>query len=44
MVHSPWNVIFEMNIIEFFNILSFTKDYNRELERVNNERMSKIKK
>lgn len=43
MVHSPWNVVFQMNIVEFLNILSFVKDYNREVERINKERMSKIK-
>ena len=43
MVHSSWREVFEMNIVEFLNILSFIKDYNRESERVNRERMNKLK-
>ena len=43
MVHSPWDVVFQMNIIEFLNILCFVKDYNREVERINKERINKHK-
>ena len=33
MVHTEWSNVFEMNIVEFLNILCFTKDYNAEMKR-----------
>ena len=41
MVHSSWDIVFKMNIVEFFNILSFTKDYNAERERIMKENLKK---
>ena len=41
MVHSPWDEVFRMNIVEFLNILSFARDYNAEQERIMKEQMRK---
>ena len=38
LVHSPWDVVFKMNVVEFLNLLSFNKDYNAERERVMKEK------
>lgn len=44
MVHAGWDEVFEMEITEFFNILSFTHDYNKEKERLYKEMVKKYKK
>ena len=42
LVHSPWDIVFKMNIIEFLNILSYNNDYEQERERIYKEKF-KIK-
>lgn len=41
LVHSPWNEVFEMNIIEFLNLLCYSKDLAAERERQTKELMKK---
>ena len=33
LVHSPWDEVFKMNIIEFLNLLCYSKDLAAERER-----------
>ncbi len=44
MVHAGWDEVFEMEIREFLNILSFCHDYFNEKKRQNEEMLKKIKK
>ena len=43
MVHAGWNEVFEMEIREFFNILSFCHDYNLEMKRQQDKMIQKYK-
>ena len=33
LVHSPWDEVFKMNIIEFLNLICYSKDLAAERER-----------
>lgn len=36
MTHECWSKVYEMNIYEFFNIVAFSREYNRKmLQRAN---------
>lgn len=36
LTHTKWSEVFEMNIYEFFNLLSYRKDKNAEMNKSNN--------
>lgn len=41
LVHSPWDIVFKMNIIEFLNLVCFSKDLAAERERIMKENLKK---
>ena len=44
LVHSPWDIVFKMNVIEFLNLLCYSKDLAAERERLNKELLNKTKR